>query len=195
MTAASLLVRGHRGVVSELSRVSGDAGDADAAITELYERHHAEMVRTAVLLLRDQALAEDVVHDSFIKVHRRWATLDDRAAAIGYLHRSVVNGCRSAQRRRVVASRWVRRQNPREQRTAPADHAVLDAEQRDAVLDALADLPRRQREVMTLRYYRDLSEEEIADALGISRGSVKTHASRGASALRDALRPELEGER
>lgn len=188
MTTGSLLLREHWGAVSDASALPADA---DAAITVLYGRHHVEMVRLAVLLVRDEPLAEDVVHDAFITLHRRWSTLKEPAAAIGYLHRSVVNGCRSAQRRRVVASRWVRRQDPREQRAPAAEQSVLASQQRDRVLDALADLPRRQREVMTLRYYRDLSEEEIADVLGISRGSVKTHASRGAAALRQML----EGER
>ncbi|MDQ4051466.1 MAG: sigma-70 family RNA polymerase sigma factor, partial [Actinomycetota bacterium] len=68
-----------------------------------------------------------------------------------------------------------------------ADEPALDAHRRNAVLDALRTLPRRQREVLTLRYYLDLSEAEIADTLGISRGSVKAHASRGSAALRDLL--------
>ncbi|QWC86778.1 SigE family RNA polymerase sigma factor [Nocardioidaceae bacterium] len=161
--------------------------NADEAITDLYSAHHTEMVRLAVLLVRDQLLAEDVVQDAFITLHRRWDRLDDPAGAVGYLHRSVVNGCRSAQRRRVVATRWIQRQDPRESLAPGADDAVLASERRDRVLDALADLPRRQREVLTLRYYRDMSEEEIASVLEISRGSVKTHASRGAAALRARL--------
>jgi RNA polymerase sigma factor (sigma-70 family) len=59
-------------------------------------------------------------------------------------------------------------------------------------MDALAELPRRQREVIALRYYVDLSEAEIAETLGISRGAVKSHASRGAASLREALAHHLE---
>ena len=73
-----------------------------------------------------------------------------------------------------------------------ADDAVLADDRRDRVLDALRGLPARQREVLALRYYSELSEAEIADALGISRGAVKSHASRGAAALRVALADYLE---
>jgi RNA polymerase sigma factor (sigma-70 family) len=75
---------------------------------------------------------------------------------------------------------------------AGADHTAYDVERRGTVLDALRGLPRRQREVLVLRYYLDLSEAEIADVLGISRGAVKSHASRGAAALRAVLGPTLE---
>ena len=70
---------------------------------------------------------------------------------------------------------------------APADESVLRTERRSTVLDALAELPARQREVLVLRYYLDLSEADIATTLGISRGAVKSHASRGAAALRTRL--------
>jgi RNA polymerase sigma factor (sigma-70 family) len=72
-----------------------------------------------------------------------------------------------------------------------ADEAALDTHRRETVMEALAELPRRQREVIALRYYVDLSEAEIAETLGISRGAVKSHASRGAAALRESLRHHL----
>ncbi|HEX2894035.1 MAG TPA: SigE family RNA polymerase sigma factor [Marmoricola sp.] len=161
-------------------------GDADAALEQLYAGHYARLVRLAVLLLRDQGVAEDVVQDSFVAVHRQWERIDpDKAAA--YLRRTVVNQSRSALRRRSVAMRH----RPEPVPAAPAaDESVLRAERRDAVLHALAALPARQREVLALRYYLDLSEAEIASTLGISRGAVKSHASRGAAALRARLSPE-----
>ncbi len=83
----------------------------------------------------------------------------------------------------AVVDRHARRES--QTSAAPgADEAALARDRRTAVLEALQALPRRQREVLALRHYLDLSEAEIADALGISRGSVKTHASRGAAALR-----------
>jgi RNA polymerase sigma factor (sigma-70 family) len=87
-----------------------------------------------------------------------------------------------------------------ERQTAPsvvrgADEAALETERRAAVLDAMEALPRRQREVLALRYYVDLSEAEIAETLGISRGAVKSHASRGAATLRDLLADHLEAPR
>ncbi len=124
-------------------------------------------------------------------MHRTWGTLRDPDRALGYLRRAVVNGSRSRLRHLKVVRAHAEKQ------TAPgvvagADEAALEAERRAAVLDALEALPRRQREVIALRYYVDLSEAEIADALGISRGAVKSHASRGSGALRQLLGDHLE---
>jgi RNA polymerase sigma-70 factor (sigma-E family) len=162
--------------------------DADSALEELYAGHYAALVRLGVLLLRDQGLAEDVVQDSFVAVHRRWDRVDpDKVPA--YLRQTVVNRSRSALRRRTVAARHRPEPLPP---AAPADDALLRTERRTTVLDALATLPVRQREVLALRYYLDLSEAEIAGTLGISRGAVKSHASRGAAALRALLPREEE---
>ena len=157
--------------------------DADTAIAELYAGHYARLVRLAVLLLRDQGLAEDVVQDSFVAVHAKWRRID-QGSAPAYLARTVVNRSRSALRHRSVVARH--RPDPLPD-AAGADLAVLASERRSAVIDALADLPTRQREVLVLRYYLDYSEREIAHALGISQGAVKAHASRGAAALRTSL--------
>lgn len=157
---------------------------ADEAVARLYVEQYARLVRAAVLLLRDQDAAEDVVQDAFCDLHRRWARLREPERAAGYLHRAVVNRSRSALRHRAVVARNV----PEPAGTAPgADTAALGTERRTVVLAALADLPRRQREVLVLRHYLDLSEQEIATALGISRGAVKSHAFRAAGALRTRL--------
>jgi RNA polymerase sigma-70 factor (sigma-E family) len=160
--------------------------DADAALEELYAAHYASLVRLAVLLLRDRGLAEDVVQDSFVATHRRWDRIDP-VKAPAYLRQAVVNGSRSVLRHRTVVARHHPDLLPD---GAPADESVLRAERRTAVLDALALLPTRQREVLVLRHYLDLSEAEIARTLGISRGAVKSHASRGAQALRSRLAAE-----
>ena len=101
----------------------------------------------------------------------------------------MVNRSRSVLRRRTVAARHVPELAP-DQRGA--DHDAVESERRTQVLDALRALPERQREVLTLRYYLDLSEEQIAETLGISRGAVKSHAFRGAAALRPLLAPRSE---
>jgi RNA polymerase sigma-70 factor (sigma-E family) len=157
--------------------------DADTGLEQLYAAEYAGLVRLGVLLLRDQALAEDVVQDSFVAMHRRWDLIDP-AKAPAYLRQTVVNRSRSALRHRGVTGRH--RPDP-VPHGAPADHGVQQAERRTAVLDALAALPRRQREVIVLRHYLDLSEADIAATLGISRGAVKSHASRAAAALRTRL--------
>ena len=160
--------------------------DADSALEQLYAAHYAGLVRLAVLLLRDQGLAEDVVQDSFVAMHGRWDRVDpDRAPA--YLRQTVVNRARSALRHRAVVVRHPPEPGPD---AAPADEPLLRDEGRARVLDALAGLPVRQREVLVLRHYLELSEAEIARTLGISRGAVKSHASRGAAALRRTLQED-----
>jgi RNA polymerase sigma-70 factor (sigma-E family) len=171
------------------SRASG--WSADEALELLYAAHWRQLVRLAVLLVHDVGTAEEIVQDCFIAVHNRWHRLHDPDKALAYLRRSVVNRSRSHLRHLSV----VRRHADREGGPEPAfgaDHTAYDRARRVVVLDALRQLPRRQREVLALRYYLDLSEAEIADMLGISRGAVKSHASRGAAALRSVLGTELE---
>jgi RNA polymerase sigma-70 factor (sigma-E family) len=155
--------------------------DADDALTGLYAEHWVGLVRLATLLLRDSGRAEEVVQDAFVAMHGRWSRLREPDTALAYLRRSVVNGCRSAQRHRTVVDRH-RPELPADVESAEA--AVLVRERRRGIADALAGLPRRQREVLVLRYYADLSEADIAATLGISRGAVKSHSSRGVAALR-----------
>ena len=157
-----------------------------STLEDLYAAHFTGLVRLATLLLRDQGEAEQVVQDAFLDLHQRWSRLREPDKAVGYLHTSVVNRARSVLRhRKVVAQRAQQEESPTH---APGADLEVDVRaRRDVVLKALAELPDRQREVLVLRYYRDLSEAQIAQALGISAGSVKTHASRGAAALRATL--------
>ena len=158
--------------------------DADVALTELFRAHYAGLVRLALLLVDDNGTAEDVVQDAFAQLHRRWGRLRDEGAAYGYLRTAVLNGSRSRLRRVRTVRRHVEPPGPD---VASAEHqAVVNAEHA-AVHAALRGLPLRQREVLVLRYYADLSEADIADALGISRGAVKSHAHRGLAALTRTL--------
>ena len=166
--------------------------DADVAIAELYAAHWRGLVRLAWLLLRDDQGAEEVVQDAFISVHRRWDSLRSHESATAYLRRSVVNGARSSLRHRGVEERYLERQQGDatahgRHTSASAEEHALDDEATTTMIGALGRLPQRQREVLTMRYYLDLSEAEIADALGISAGSVKAHAHRGLAALRDRM--------
>lgn len=155
--------------------------DADEAVSQLYGAHYTRLVRLGWLLLRDQGAAEEVVQDCFVAMHGRWGRLRDANKAAAYLRTSVVNRCRSVQRRRAVAARH----EPDRVASVPsAEETALHHDQGSRLLAALDGLPRRQREVLVLRYYLDLSEAEIADALRISRGAVKSHSSRGLAALR-----------
>lgn len=160
---------------------------ADEAVSALYAAHWHRLVALAASLLGESASAEEVVADAFVRVHGKWAGLAERDSAVSYLKQSVVNGARDVLRHRAVTER--RRPLPDPAPAGPEEQAVLAAEHR-LVLAALGGLPDRQREVLVLRYQGDLSEADIAAALGISRGAVKTHAHRGLSALRAALATE-----
>lgn len=154
-------------------------------LTELYRTHQLPMVRLARLLVDDLATAEDVVQDAFLGMHRHQASLRDPAAAVGYLRRSVVNQARSTLRRRRTVRAHLKVAEP--DISPPADSDVLLAEEHQQVLRAVRQLPPRQREVLVLRYWSDLSESQIADALGISKGTVKSQASRAMATLTTLL--------
>ncbi len=158
--------------------------DADEALTELYAAHYASLVRLAALLLHDRDGAEEVVQDSFVAIHGTWRRLRDPDAGLAYLRRAVLNRSRSALRRRRTVEKYAPAPTTE---GASAEYRALSRLEHDDLLAALRRLPHRQREVLVLRYYLDLAETDIASALGITRGSVKTHASRGMAALRTAL--------
>ena len=149
----------------------------------LYRDHRAELVRLAGLLLDEPGACEEVVQDAFIALHlHRGAVASEKVPA--YLRSAVLNGARSRLRRRRVADRLGRILPG--VTASPEDEAVL-GERRAAVLAAVRRLPRRQMEVVVLRYWLDLSEAQIAATLGISAGSVKVHASRALAAVSRSL--------
>jgi len=158
--------------------------DADEAITQIYAAHYRSLVRLAALLLRDVGASEEVVQDSFIAMHGAWRRLRDPDRALAYLRQSVVNRSRSVLRHRTVELRHAPAPMPD---AASAEHGAMGSLEHQEVIVALRRLPERQREVLVLRYYADLSEADIAEAIGISRGAVKSHASRGMAALRTTL--------
>lgn len=154
-------------------------------VPALYRAHWRYLVRLAVLLVDDVASAEDVVQDAFLALHRRAAHLREPDAALGYLRTSVVNLARSVIRRRQVARKHLTVGEP--EATAGADQDALLHEEHRAALAAVRALPRRQCEVLVLRYWAGLSEREIAQTLGISPGSVKSAASRAMATLHTRL--------
>jgi RNA polymerase sigma factor (sigma-70 family) len=171
----------------------GDAlSAADDALTDLYAMHWVGLVRLASLLLRDRDRAQEVAQDVFIAAYPRLVRLREEGTALAYLRRSVVNGCRSGYRHHAVEQRYVAGVAGSADalgRAAgeSAEAAAIRHDQDAAVLDAVHRLPPRQREVVVLRYYADLSERQIAEALDISPGAVKAHAHRALTTLRDTL--------
>jgi len=149
-------------------------------VRELYAAHRLSLVRLASLLVDDRAGAEDVVQDAFAGLAAKGRSLRDPDSALAYLRRSVVNGSRSALRRRRTARAYAPPRGLEDAR--PDERAVLAEEQRE-VLAAVGRLAPRQREVLVLRYWSGLTEAEIAATLGISRGAVKSTASRALDQL------------
>jgi RNA polymerase sigma-70 factor (sigma-E family) len=157
------------------------APPAAEAVTALYQEHALGLIRLAVVMLGDRGAAEDAVQEAFCGLYRRWHGLSDPGKALSYLRSSVINGCRSALRRR-------RRQASLDPSTgdAPGESAeatALIGEEHRQVLTAIRSLPARQREALVLRFYLDLDEGEIAASMRISRGTVKSTTSRALAAL------------
>jgi RNA polymerase sigma-70 factor (sigma-E family) len=158
--------------------------DAGRALAELYAAHYRALVRLAALLVRDMATAEEVVQDSFVAMYANWRRLRDSGKASSYLRRCVVNRSRSVLRHQMVTERNMLQPPPE---MPSAEQGAMALLERSAVVAALHGLPARQREALVLRYYADLPEAEIASAMGISQGAVKSHVSRAMSALRGVL--------
>jgi RNA polymerase sigma-70 factor (sigma-E family) len=161
---------------------------ADLAVMELYAQHYRALVRLAAMLVRDTPTAEEVVQDAFVAMHDGWHRLKDTDKALAYLRQAVVNKSRSVLRHRMVIEKNLQDAPPD---MPSAEHGAFVLLERSAVIAALRDLPARQREAIVLRYYLDLSEAEIAAAMKISRGAVKSHTFRGMAALRAALEQNL----
>lgn len=161
--------------------------DAYAAITALYDGHYRSLVRLATLLVHDISTAEEVVQDSFVALHAGLHRLRDSEKTLSYLRAAVVNRSRSVLRHRVVVDRNAPKPPPD---MPSAEHGAMALIERSAVVAALRSLPERQREVVVLRFYGDLSEAQIAAAMGITRGAVKSHTSRAMSSLRSVLERE-----
>jgi len=157
--------------------------DAGPLVTALYQAHGVGLIRLAVVMLGDRPAAEDVVQEAFCGLYRRWDHLDDPGNALRYLRSSVLNGCRSVLRNRGRLRLRLGQDPGRPDSVESAESTALVGEEHRAVLAALRRLPDRQREALVLRFYLELSEAEIAQAMGISQGTVKSTVSRALAAL------------
>ncbi|MGQ0840325.1 SigE family RNA polymerase sigma factor [Actinokineospora sp.] len=158
--------------------------EAPLTLEDLYRTHRMRLIRLALLLVDEPATAEDVVQEAFAGLHRHWGNLRDAAAAVGYLRTAVVNGSRSVLRRRKTAREYT---PPHAVNARSAESLAMLTAEHQGVVRALSQLPPRQREVLVLRYYGNLTEAEIAEAAGISKGTVKSTASRALEALQKIM--------
>jgi RNA polymerase sigma factor (sigma-70 family) len=173
-------------IVVTTGRYDGsDAGTIPdvATFDDIFHAHFAGLVRLAAILGAEDP--ENVVQEAFARLHLRRRLLRDPLAATAYVRKTVINRTRSDHRRKRVALRahsdLIAPPGP------PPDEAVASGLERDHVRAAVLALPRRQREVLVLRYWMGLSEREIADELGIAAGSVKSHAARAMRAVEEAM--------
>jgi RNA polymerase sigma-70 factor (sigma-E family) len=167
---------------------TGDDRDPATVIEAVFLSDYARLVALARLLLDRQVEAEEVVQEAFARVLATRRRSGSQAEATAYVQRAVINVCRDGLRRRRVA-RAVGDPEPWRTGADSTDAAAVaaGASERRAVIAAIRTLPIRQREVVVLRYLAERSTAETAEILGISEGSVKTHLSRGLSALESEL--------
>ncbi|MFG1702499.1 SigE family RNA polymerase sigma factor [Nonomuraea sp. M3C6] len=158
----------------------------DAEFVDFVRRRGDHHLKTAVLLTGDWHTAEDLVQSCLGKLYRVWHRLDTSSEPDAYLRRILVNTYRSWWR-----ARW-RREIPRAELPdlpGPGDLGDGRAVAED-VRNALAKLPVRQRTALVLRFFADLSEADVADLMGCSVGTVKTHTYRGLQAMRRLIPPD-----
>jgi RNA polymerase sigma-70 factor (sigma-E family) len=169
---------GHQPAAKAAGGGATDLAAAEAGVTALYQAHALGLMRLAHIMLGDRPSAEDVVQEAFCGLYRRWSHLTDTGRALQYLRTSVLNGCRSQQRRRPWGT-----QPGEAQPAVSAETTVINGESRREVVQALRRLPARQREALVLRYYLDLSAEETAITMGIGPSSVRSATHRALASL------------
>lgn len=159
------------------------AGGARSALCELYGAHYQSLVHLAAVFVHDIGTAEEVVQDTFVAMYDAWSRLADTGKAHAYLRQSVVNRSRSVLRHRAIEDKYAAVLAP----DGSTEQAVMTLLERSALVAALRGLPLRQREAVVLRFYGGFSQADVATAMGISRGAVKSHTARGMAALRQTL--------
>lgn len=172
------------------SSAASGAGAADrpaleTAVADLFEAHYVSLTRLAAAVLRDPSWAEDVVQECFAQIQLKWSALRDQDRALAYLRAAVINRSRTELRRRRLRAGVGTDQSSE---TAPrAEDTVMERLRNSALLNAISDLPRRQREITLLRFLHELTIAETADVLNISQGAVMASQSRAIHSLRARL--------
>jgi RNA polymerase sigma-70 factor (sigma-E family) len=150
------------------------------SLTELYRLHSPGALRLAYVLVGDNDLAQDLVHDAFLRLFGRYRDLRDADHFEAYLRRTVINLSKNHHRRSSNERSFLAR-------SRPAGSATQQPNGGDEVTQALMRLPERQRAALALRYLEDLSEQQTADAMDTTVAAVKSLTQRGSKALREQL--------
>ena len=165
--------------------VERDERKATGRLADLYRLHAREAMRLAFLITGDEAAAEDLAHDAFIKVSGRFGDLRDPSAFGPYLKRTVINLANSRFRRRKVERAYL--ESHGRPMSEPVGSVERDSIEREQMWRTLMRLPARQRAAIVLRFYEDLTEQQTADLMGCPVGTVKSLVSRGLDALREVV--------
>ena len=173
------------GIAAARSQGERITADAEALVVRLFHAEGRSLVRLARLFVDDRDAAEDIVQEAFLRLARRAGNIDAVERAPAYLRSIVLNLARDHNRRGLVS---LRHQATRGRDVdVDVDASVADqlvrSEEHAKVLDAVRQLPHRQRDCITLRYFEELPLDEIAATLGLSVNTVKTHLQRGMAAL------------
>jgi RNA polymerase sigma factor (sigma-70 family) len=183
MTAARVLTKTtHEAGATRITSVRSTDG-SDEIVASSYWANYRSLVRIAVMLGCARSDAEDVVQDAFVRVYGRASELGHLDSIDGYLRTTVINLCRSRARRRAAWTRRLPRIIDEDAVVNTPEEAGLRAWYASRVARAMRELPRRQREAVTLRYYLDLDDSQLADAMSISKSAARAHVSRGIAAL------------
>lgn len=159
--------------------VEAPAAPRDPEFRDYVRTRRQSLLRTAYLLTGNLADAEDLVQSALAKTYLAWDRIEDRGALDGYVRRAIVNTHISSWRRRRLQE-YPTDELPDQ---AVADHAT-SSDLQETLRRAVGRLPRRMRAVVMLRYYEDMTEAEVAEALGVSLGTVKSTVARAVAKLR-----------
>jgi len=169
----------------DAARLEGESisVEAEELVVRLFLTEGRSLVRLARLFVDDRDAAEDIVQEAFLRLARNAGRIDAAERAPAYLRSIVLNLARDHNRRGLVSLRH-RATSGREVDVSPdATDQLVRSEEHVRVLEAVRRLPARQRDCITLRYFEELSIDRIAETLGVSANSVKTHLQRAMSAL------------
>ena len=167
--------------VDRSTRAPASDGEKVACIERLFSRHYAALVRSLCFVTLDRDLAADAAQEAFFRLYLKWDRISEYEDPMGWVYRVAVNRCKDHRRTMARAARLLERMAGSMDRDGPSWTPEIEFK------DALRRLPSRQRTAAALHYVAGLSVEQVAAAMGISEGAVKSHLFRARESLRAQL--------